>query len=152
MRWVTAVWLGALLFALAPVRAGASTGVEEGWDGSLAAGTGGMGALAALPPAGPILAGAEGATDSGTANILLSALYGGLAGAVIGLAVALIENGNYARDIGIGAGVGILVGAVLGAAHVFGDERGPLPTTDGLGSTDRDPVITSRTLALGGTF
>ncbi len=107
--------------------------------------------LAVVPPSGPVLAGAEGASDSGTGSIFLSALYGGLAGAVIGLAVALIEGGNYGRDIGIGAGAGILVGAVLGATHVF-DDRGPLPTSDGLGSTDRDPVITGHTLALGGRF
>ena len=151
MRWVTAVWVGAVLLVAVPARAGAAVG-SEGWSDAGGALGGDLGPLAALPPAAPILAGAEGVTDSGTGNILLSALYGGLAGAAIGLAVGLIENGNYGRDIAIGAGAGILVGAALGAAHVFSDERGPLPMRDGLGSTDRDPVLSSRTLALGGSF
>lgn len=105
---------------------------------------------AAALPADPILGGAQGATDSGAANILWGAVYGGLAGGVVGLGIALIENGNWARDIAIGAGVGIVIGAGLGAAHVFGDRGGPV--RDGLGSTDRDPVIQGRTVGLAGRF
>jgi hypothetical protein len=107
---------------------------------------------AAAMPAAPILSGTEGAIESGASNIFFSALYGGLAGALIGGGVALIENDNYGRDIAIGAGAGILVGAVLGATHTFGDRRGPFPASDGLGTTDRDPVITGRALALAGRF
>ncbi len=110
-------------------------------------------ALRVTPPADPILTGAEGAADaSGTSGILQGALYGGLAGAVIGAGVGLIEGGNYGRDIGIGAGAGILIGAALGATHAFGDAR-PLPASDGLGSTDRDPVLSGpRYVALSGRF
>jgi hypothetical protein len=89
--------------------------------------------------------------QAGTSRIFTSALYGGLAGALVGGAVALIEGGNYGRDIAIGAGVGILVGAALGAANVFGDVR-PLPATDGLNTTERFPVIQARTIGLGGRF
>src|SRR6266542_1266711 len=107
-------------------------------------------ALAALPP---VMTTAEGATDAagGASHILSGALYGGLAGAVIGAGVGLIEGGNYGRDIGVGAGAGILIGGALGAANVFGDAR-PLPATDGLGSTDRDPVVQARTVGLAGRF
>lgn len=108
--------------------------------------------LAAMPPLEPILETAEGASDAGgSGHILSGALYGGLVGAAIGAGVGLIEGGNYGRDIGIGAGVGILAGAALGAANVFGDHRS-FPVTDGLGSTDRDPVIKARTLGIAGRF
>jgi hypothetical protein len=111
------------------------------------------GALAAaLTPAAPILSSTEGASDSGGSIILDSALYGGLAGAAIGAGVALIEGGNWGRDIGIGAGVGLLAGGVFGATRAFSDSRGPLPTTDGLASTDRDPVISARTAGYAGKF
>ena len=89
--------------------------------------------------------------ERGTGRIFTSALYGGLAGALVGGAVALIEGDNYGRDIAVGAGVGILVGAALGAANVFGDAR-PLPASDGLNTTDRFPVIQARTIGLGGRF
>ena len=108
--------------------------------------------LSALPPLGPLGRDALGATDSGGGTILMSALYGGLAGAVIGLGVGLIESGNYGRDIAIGAGAGILVGAAFGAAHAFGDTRA-ITATDGLTTTERYPVFASaRTVALGGRF
>jgi len=47
--------------------------------------------------------------------ILTDALYGGVAGLAIGGAVALIEqDNNWGRDLGVGAGVGLLVGALFG--------------------------------------
>jgi hypothetical protein len=91
------------------------------------------------------------ADRSGVSSIFSGALYGGLAGALIGGAVGLIENGNYGRDIAIGAGAGILIGAALGAGHVFGDSRA-LPASDGLNTTDRFPVIQARTMGVGGRF
>ncbi len=107
-------------------------------------------ALAAVPSA-PLLPAVEGATDaSGGSSIVTSALWGGLAGAVVGTGVALIENGNWGRDIAIGAGVGLLAGGALGALNVFGDTNRPF--SDGLRSPDRDPVLTARTVALGGRF
>jgi hypothetical protein len=97
------------------------------------------------------LAQVAGTSDSGTGRIFSSALYGGLAGALIGGGVGLIENGNYGRDIAIGAGVGVLVGAALGAANAFQDTRA-FPASDGLNSTDKYPVLQGRTMAFGGTF
>ena len=104
-----------------------------------------------LPPLLPIGQDALGAADSGGSGILVSALYGGLAGAVIGTGIGLIEGGNYGRDIAIGAGAGLLVGAALGAAHALGDARG-LAATDGLNTAERYPVLTGRTFRLGGRF
>ncbi len=109
-------------------------------------------AMSAIAPGGPILSSTEGADPSGGSNIFVGALWGGLAGAAIGTGVALIEGGNWGRDIGIGAGIGVIVGGVLGATNAFGDRRGPLPMTDGLASTDRDPVITARTVGYAGRF
>jgi hypothetical protein len=108
--------------------------------------------LAALPPLAPLGREALGATDaSGGGGILVSALYGGLAGALIGAGIGLLESGNYGRDIAIGAGAGILIGAAFGAAHVLGDSRS-LAATDGLGTTDRHPVLTARTVGLAAHF
>ena len=108
--------------------------------------------LSALPPLGPLGRDALGATDSGGGSILMSALYGGLAGAIVGLGVGLIEDGNYGRNVAIGAGAGILIGAALGAAHAFGDTHA-VAATDGLNTTERYPVFASaRTVSLGGRF
>jgi hypothetical protein len=53
---------------------------------------------------------------SAGAIIATDALYGGIAGLAIGAGVALIQNdGNWARDLTLGAGVGLLVGGLLGA-------------------------------------
>jgi hypothetical protein len=108
--------------------------------------------LAALPPLAPLGRDALGATDaSGGGTILMSALYGGLAGALIGAGIGLLEGGNYGRDIAIGAGAGILIGGAFGAAHALGDSRG-LAATDGLDTTDRYPVLTARTVGLAAHF
>jgi hypothetical protein len=48
--------------------------------------------------------------------IAQDALYGGIAGLAIGGGVALIaQDGNWGRDLLVGAGVGLLVGAAFGA-------------------------------------
>ena len=52
------------------------------------------------------------------AIIATDALYGGIAGAAIGLGVALINNNNYPRDIAMGAGIGLIAGGVVGAVDV----------------------------------
>ncbi len=107
--------------------------------------------LAALPTLAPLLRDAQGATDaSGGGTILASALYGGLAGAVIGAGIGLLEGGNYERDIAVGAGAGIVVGAALGAAHAFGDSR-PL-ARDGLNTTERHPIMMASAFGLSGRF
>lgn len=107
--------------------------------------------LAALPAVAPLLRDAQGAADaSGGGTILMSALYGGLAGAVIGAGIGLLEGDNYGRDIAVGAGAGIVIGAALGAAHAFGDSRAV--ARDGLNTTERFPVLTASTFGLSGRF
>ncbi|HEX7625079.1 MAG TPA: hypothetical protein VF400_15985 [Anaeromyxobacteraceae bacterium] len=107
--------------------------------------------LAALPRLAPLLRDAQGANDaSGGGTILMSALYGGLAGAVIGGGVGLLEGANYGRDIAVGAGAGIIVGAALGAARVFGDSRAV--ARDGLNTTERYPIMTASTFGMSGRF
>jgi len=50
------------------------------------------------------------------AIIATDAIYGGIAGLAIGAGVALLENDhNWGRDLSVGAGVGLLVGAAFGA-------------------------------------
>ncbi len=110
-------------------------------------------ALSALPPAlAPRGREALGATDaSGGSTILVGALYGGLAGAVVGVGIGLLEKGHYGRDIAVGAGAGVLIGGALGAAHALGDARS-LAVTDGLNTTERYPVLTGHRFCLGGRF
>jgi hypothetical protein len=53
------------------------------------------------------------------AVIAQDALYGGLAGLAIGGGVALLSNdGNWGRDLAIGAGAGLLIGGIFGAVDV----------------------------------
>jgi hypothetical protein len=49
------------------------------------------------------------------AIVATDALYGGIAGALVGGGVTLIDQGNHwQRDIMVGAGVGVLIGAAFG--------------------------------------
>ena len=58
------------------------------------------------------------------AVIVRDALYGGLAGLAIGGGIALLNNGdNWQRDLAIGAGAGLLVGAVFGAVDAASADR-----------------------------
>jgi len=58
------------------------------------------------------------------AVILRDALYGGLAGLAIGGGIALLNNGdNWGRDLAIGAGAGILAGAIFGAVDAASADR-----------------------------
>ena len=58
------------------------------------------------------------------AIIASDALYGGLAGLAIGAGVALIENNHdWGRDLAIGAGAGLLVGAAFGAVDAASADR-----------------------------
>jgi hypothetical protein len=60
------------------------------------------------------------------AVIATDALYGGLAGLAIGGGVALISNdGNWGRDLAIGAGIGLVAGGIFGAvdAASYSDRR-----------------------------
>ncbi len=52
---------------------------------------------------------------SAVAIIATDALYGGLAGGVVGSGITLIDDGhNWARNLMLGAGIGILAGAGYG--------------------------------------
>ena len=56
---------------------------------------------------------------SSVATIAVDALYGGIAGALVGGGITLIDQGNYwQRDIMVGAGVGVLAGAAFGVYEV----------------------------------
>ena len=51
--------------------------------------------------------------------IATDALYGGLVGLAIGAGVGLLQNdGNWGRDLAIGAGAGLIVGGLFGAVDV----------------------------------
>jgi hypothetical protein len=58
------------------------------------------------------------------ATIATDALYGGIAGLAIGAGVALIDgSSNWGRNLAIGAGAGLLVGAVFGAIDAASSDR-----------------------------
>ena len=58
------------------------------------------------------------------AVIATDALYGGIAGLAIGAGVALIENDhNWERDLSVGAGAGLLIGAAFGAIDAASMDR-----------------------------
>lgn len=85
------------------------------------------------------------------ATVALDAAYGGVAGLLVGVGVALVnEWDNWDRDVMVGAGAGLLVGAAVGIAHAAYDARESRRRDryafDGLGSTARDPVRTARTV------
>jgi hypothetical protein len=75
------------------------------------------------------------------AVIATDALYGGLAGLAVGGGVALITNdGNWGRDLAIGAGIGLVAGGILGAV-------------DAASYSDRKPVgFGTSYKMLGGSF
>jgi hypothetical protein len=75
------------------------------------------------------------------AVIATDALYGGLAGLAIGGGVALISNdGNWGRDLAIGAGIGLVAGGIFGAI-------------DAASYSDRKPVGFGNSYKmLGGSF
>ena len=63
-------------------------------------------------------------TRNPAAVIARDALYGGLAGLAIGGGIALLNNDdNWQRDLAIGAGAGLLVGAVFGAVDAASADR-----------------------------
>ena len=63
-------------------------------------------------------------TRNPAAVIARDALYGGIAGLAIGGGVALLNNGdNWGRDLAIGAGAGLLAGAIFGAVDAATADR-----------------------------
>jgi hypothetical protein len=64
---------------------------------------------------------------SAGAVIATDALYGGLAGLAIGGGVALITNdSNWGRDLAVGAGIGLIAGAIFGAVDAASYDRKPI--------------------------
>ena len=62
------------------------------------------------------------------AIIATDALYGGLAGLAIGGGVALLNNdGNWGRDLAIGAGAGLLIGGIFGAVDAAASADRAIP-------------------------
>jgi len=60
------------------------------------------------------------------AIVATDALYGGLAGVLVGGGVALLDDGNHwQRDLMIGAGVGILAGVGVGIAQAVIEANEP---------------------------
>lgn len=68
------------------------------------------------PPASPQVTEVTQPSGRSTAAIVATdALYGGVAGGLVGGGITLIDQGNHwERDLMVGAGVGILVGAAFG--------------------------------------
>jgi hypothetical protein len=62
------------------------------------------------------------------AVIATDALYGGIAGLAVGGGVALLtDSSNWGRDLAIGAGAGLIVGAVFGAVDAASySDRAPV--------------------------
>ncbi len=78
------------------------------------------------------------------ATVALDAAYGGIAGALIGTGVTLVNDwSHWQRDIGVGAGIGLIAGAAVGVAHaaIEAGQGRRYAVEDGLGSPARDPVI-----------
>ncbi len=86
------------------------------------------------------------------ATVAIDAAWGGLAGLIVGFGVTLVNSwDHWDRDLTVGAGVGVLVGAAVGVAHAAynareAERRRHVAFGDGLNRTDRDPVITRPTV------
>jgi hypothetical protein len=83
------------------------------------------------------------------AVIATDALYGGVAGLAIGGGVALLNSGNdWQRDLAIGAGAGLLIGAVFGAVDAASSaDRYSPPMTE-----NRDRGFSSSVSPFSGKF
>lgn len=99
----------------------------------------------ALAPA-PTFAQGDLTTEYGRnpmATVAIDAGYGGIAGLLVGFGVALVNQwDHWGRDLTVGAGAGVLVGAAVGAVQAYSAsrDRGPI-ASDGLNRTDKDPVL-----------
>lgn len=81
-------------------------------------------------------------TRTDIAIVATDALYGGIAGTLVGGGIALINQGNnWGRDLMIGAGIGILVGAGYGVYEATTRESSVVRHA----AADRDPASSSGT-------
>jgi hypothetical protein len=101
------------------------------------------------------------------ATVARDAGYGGVTGILVGGGVALVERDHWGRDLAVGAGLGLILGAAVGVVHAVYDQRSydrserraaanppqaGVLARDGLGRTDRDPVITGPTVGFAFPF
>ncbi len=91
------------------------------------------------------------------ATVATDAGYGAIAGLLVGTGVALVNQwDHWERDMMVGTGAGVLVGAAVGVVQAGADardDRRRRVARDGMNRTDKDPVITSRpTFALAFNF
>jgi hypothetical protein len=92
------------------------------------------------------------------ATVATDAAWGGLAGLIVGFGVTLIDEfDHWDRDLMVGAGIGVLAGAAVGVGHAAyeareADRRRRVAYGDGLDRTDRDPVVTARTVGFAFRF
>lgn len=83
-------------------------------------------------------------TRSPLSIVLTDMLYGGAGGALVGLGIGLIEQDDYAENVLIGTGVGLLAGGIVGGFHAYSDHTGnevlsqASHARDGLGTLARD--------------
>ena len=63
-------------------------------------------------------------------TIATDALYGGIAGVLVGGGIALIgqDSNHWARDLTVGAGAGLLVGGAIGVVEAVSDASDHGPT------------------------
>ncbi len=84
------------------------------------------------------------------ATVATDAAWGGVAGLLVGFGVTLVNQfDHWGRDLMVGAGAGVLVGAVVGVARAASDasqSRRRVSYGDGMNRTDQDPVITAPTV------
>ncbi len=81
--------------------------------------------------------------------IATDALYGGIAGLAIGGGVALLQNdGNWGRDLAVGAGAGLLIGGIFGAVDAASNSDRAYP----VGSDVRDVGFSQGVSPLHGKF
>jgi hypothetical protein len=90
-------------------------------------------------------------TRSPMGIVATDALYGGVAGLLVGGGIALVNSGDtWERDVMVGTGAGLLVGAAVGTVHaVYAHAAKPEPRVavrDGQGSLDRHPMAWAPTI------
>ena len=75
---------------------------------------------------------------------------------MVGFGVTLVNQfDHWGRDLMVGAGAGVLVGATVGVAQAAYDasqHRHPVAYGDGMNRTDVDPVITAPTMGFAFRF
>lgn len=83
------------------------------------------------------------------ATMALSAIMGGVLGAVVGVAVYYIDNGERARNIAYWAAGGVLLGAGVGLVEVIVEES---RTSAAMSNAPTDPAPTLRLALYHGRF